>query len=363
LDKNNQLLPKRSQAIHDHKKNGGFIAGVFPIHYPRALFRAFNVLPVEVWGPPGVDPSFGSAHLQPYVCSIVRNALSFLQSGGLEVADILVVPHACDSLQGFGSILIDFVSPPQPVIPIYIPRGRRDCDVEFFASELENIYGRLQSITSLSPTEQDLLDCIQREEKADYLLSELSQQRHYMTQTNKEYYHLIRSREFLPAETFIHYAQTAMVKKNPDTNHGIPILLSGILPEPFSLLDTFTSLGVKIVGDDLACCGRRLYPPGNSDLPFYRMAESIIQAPPDPTRGNTIQERNNYLQMLVNRTGAIGVVFYEPKFCEPELFDLPLIRKGLLDIDIPSIIIEIDINDQLSQQTITRIEAFVEMIR
>lgn len=102
-------IPHRSEVIRAHKEKGGSVAAVLPIHYPRALLRAFNVLPVEVWGPPGPQPGRGAGHLQSYVCSIVGNALGFLLSGGLEETDVVVVPHACDSLQGLGSLLIDFI--------------------------------------------------------------------------------------------------------------------------------------------------------------------------------------------------------------------------------------------------------------
>ncbi len=117
-------LPPRSEVIRRQRESGGRVAAVLPIHYPRALLRAFDILPVEVWGPPHVNASHASAHLQPYVCSIVRNALSFLQAGGLDGVDLVVVPHTCDSLQGLGSILIDFARPAQPVLPLYIPRHK-----------------------------------------------------------------------------------------------------------------------------------------------------------------------------------------------------------------------------------------------
>src|SRR5512143_3353532 len=97
-------IPHRLAVAHAHKERGGLVAAVFPIHYPRALLRAFDILPVEVWGPPKLDSSLGAAHVQPYICSIVRNALSFVLSGGLDVTDFLIVPHACDSLQGLGSV-------------------------------------------------------------------------------------------------------------------------------------------------------------------------------------------------------------------------------------------------------------------
>jgi benzoyl-CoA reductase/2-hydroxyglutaryl-CoA dehydratase subunit BcrC/BadD/HgdB len=50
------------------------------------------------------------------------------------------------------------------------------------------------------------------------------------------------------------------------------------------------------------------------------------------------------------------------KFCEPELFDLPALRRGLRDAGLPSIAVEVDLNDPVSQQARTRLEAFLEMI-
>jgi benzoyl-CoA reductase/2-hydroxyglutaryl-CoA dehydratase subunit BcrC/BadD/HgdB len=162
-------VPRRSEIVRTQRERGGRIAAVLPIHYPRALLRAFDILPVEVWGPPGVDVSYGAIHLQPYVCSIVRNALSFLQTGGLDVSDLIIVPHACDSLQGLGSILIDFVRPKQPIIPLYLPRGKRASDIEFLADEIRSLYRRLEEIVHRSPTDTELMESIQREEAADEL--------------------------------------------------------------------------------------------------------------------------------------------------------------------------------------------------
>ena len=57
-----------------------------------------------------------------------------------------------------------------------------------------------------------------------------------------------------------------------------------------------------------------------------------------------------------------GIVFYDVKFCEPELFDLPNLRQGLQDAGIPTATVEVDVGDPLSHQTLTRLEAFLEMI-
>ncbi len=378
-------IPRRLEVARAHKERGGLVAAVLPIHYPRALLRAFDILPIEVWGPPRVDVVYGAAHLQPYVCSIVRNALSFLQTGGLDVADLIIVPHACDSLQGLASILIDFVRPRQPVIPLYLPRGRRESDAAFLADELCSLYRRLEEITHRSPSNADLMANIRREEAADELLAQLHQRRMNLPLTPIEFYRLIRAREYLPAEMFCDVARAVPTNPSPPLSpratrvppsspklgrgrgdggdrEGIPLLLSGIVPEPMSLFESIAEMGGMIVADDLACCGRRLYPPGKSEDAFLHLAESILGGPPDSTRGHPIQERLDHLMRLCQASGARGVVFYDVKFCEPELFDLPLLRKGLQEAGVPSVAIEVDLNDPLSHQLLTRIEAFLEMM-
>ncbi len=355
-------LPTRKDVAQAHRARGGQVAAVLPIHEPRALLRAYGFMPIEVWGPPSVNPSPGAAHLQPYVCSIVGNALSFLLSGGLDVADLILVPHACDSLQGLGSILIDFVQPRQEVVPFYLPRAQRPCDVDYLADELRSLAGRLQALTSHSPTPADLLACIEREAQADELLARLHAARALLPWRDSEIYRLLRGREFLPAEAFIPLAEEALRRVGPAPRRGVPILLSGIVPEPKSILEDLGKAGVVVVGDDLACSGRRLYRRGTDPDPYRRMAESLLSGPPDPTRGSPIRTRLEYLRGLARERGARGVVFYDVKFCEPELFDLPLLCDGLQAAGIPSIAVEVDLNDVEPHQVLTRIEAFVEMV-
>jgi hypothetical protein len=232
-----------------------------------------------------------------------------------------------------------------------------------------------------------MTDCIRREQAADALLAELHRSRQNLSLADGAFYRLLRSREYLPAETFSELARQVLdggqvapfpipgsqeqgrgdsipaASGGAGDPPGIPILLSGILPEPAGLFSALAGLGGRVVADDLACCGRRLYPPGRSSEPFRCMAERIQGAPPDPTRGDSIQERLAHLLRKVEDSGARGVVFYAVKFCEPELFDLPLLRQGLRQAGIPSLASELALNDGLSQPFLNRLAAFLEMIR
>lgn len=358
-------IPRRSQTLQAFVGNGGRLAAVLPIHVPRALLRAFGFQPVEVWGPPGIDPNPAAAHLQPYICSIARNALAFLLQGGLDRCDLIVVPHTCDSLQGLGSLLIDFIHPPQPVLTLYLPRARRPVDLNFLAAELRHFSRQLEAFTGLHPPDEAILACAQREEQADALLADLHRQRAGLAFSQIDFYRLVRSREYLPAEDFIALADRALARFDPRrAPQGIPLLISGILPEPMRLLEALESLGARIAADDLACTGRRLVSPGTSADPYLRIAESLQSAPPCSTRGDSLSARSAHLLRLAADGGARGAVFYTVKFCEPELFDLPALRQELETHGLRSLSLEADVSapsgDPLSHATLTRLEAFLE---
>ena len=372
------MLPTRTETIRTHRAAGGGIAAVYPIHYPRALLRAFGLLPVEVWGPPGVDTGRGDAMLQPYTCGIVRCGLSFLLDGGLggvdesqpaaPGVDVVLVPHACDSLQGLGSVLLDFVQPrrfDRPVLTLYLPRGAEDeaFNVEFLASEIRALHDRLVEITGARPDEETLHQCIDREQRADGLMGALLRQRRALPLTNRALYAHLRAREFLPAEAFIDHASAALSSAGAETGSGrVPVLLSGIVPDPREMLDALDDASGWVVADDMACVSRRIYPDRSHRDPFMRMAGRLLAGPPDPTRGCEIGARIDHLTQRARESGAQGVIFYVVKFCEPELFQLPRVCRGLEQAGLSTLRLEIDVAEPLPDQIVTRLEAFMEML-
>ena len=357
---NKLKIPTRKEAVAGQVAAGGKIAAVFPIHYSRALLRAHGLLPVEVWGPAGWDTTLGDAHLQAYTCSIVRCGLSFVKAGKLDDAALILVPHACDSLQGLGSALLDLVRPVPPVQTLYMPRGRRACDVTFLAQELGRLAAALAKITGLEPDQATLLECAMREEEADAALAELLEARPRLGLNNREFYRLARSREYLPAETFTPLCREAVARARGDEHTGPRIVLSGLVPEPAAVLDTLDDAGVMVVADDMACCGRRLYPAGTGEEPLTRMASSLLGGPPDATLGCSVTDRIKHLVSLCQRADASGVVHHDIKFCEPEQFYLPQVNTGLAAAGVKTLALEIDLADSLPDQVVTRLEAFAE---
>jgi benzoyl-CoA reductase/2-hydroxyglutaryl-CoA dehydratase subunit BcrC/BadD/HgdB len=353
-------LPTRREVIAEARSRGHRVAAVLPYHYPRALLHAYGFHPVELWGPPKVPRDDGSRHFPPYTCDIVVRATSFLLQGGLEVVDAILIPHTCDALQGMGSVLGDFLRPHPAVLTLYLPRGRRPADREFLAAELRRLGDSLADLTGRHPDETDWEQTFAAEDAADAALAGLYRRRPRLAASDRDFYTVVRAREYLPSEQFISLAATL---PEGDPPPGVPLLLSGIVADPPDLFDYLAAAGARVVADDLAAGARRLYPAASDPDPFLRSADRLLAAPPDPTRGSPIAERAAHLQRLMQESGARGLVIYDVKFCEPELFDVPLLRAHLGAAGFPVLHVEMEMGEDLGQQTLTRLEAFVETLR
>ncbi len=362
-------IPTRTETIAHARREGRRVAGVLPIHYPRALLRAHGLQPIEIWAPPHQDPTAGNALFQAYACAVLRHGAALLLDGPGRDVDLILVPHTCDALQGLGSVLLDFVEPPQPVLTLYHPRGRRPSDRAFLVQELRRLATQLQQFTGSAPSDEDLHAAIDAEEQADARLARLCLHRDTSPLSDREFYRLVRAREYLPAETFAAVADAALstADASPAVTTGartpVRLMLGGIVPEPMSLFDAINDMGASVVADDLACGSRRLYQPTRDADPFVRMASSLMSGPPDPTLGAPIAERGDFITRRMHESGARGLLVYDVKFCEPELFDLPQLRDHLSAGGLPMLHVEFDSGPAIAQQTLNRIEAFVEMLQ
>ena len=56
------------------------------------------------------------------------------------------------------------------------------------------------------------------------------------------------------------------------------------------------------------------------------------------------------------------MVIHTVKFCEPELFDVAGIKQHFTKRGVPVLFLESELEAELAGQTITRLEAFVEMV-
>jgi benzoyl-CoA reductase/2-hydroxyglutaryl-CoA dehydratase subunit BcrC/BadD/HgdB len=144
----------------------------------------------------------------------------------------------------------------------------------------------------------------------------------------------------------------------------VPLLVSGYVPEPAEILQVLDGAGAYVAADDHAALGRRVVrDPVTAADPWQALLDRYWTAPPCSTRSADPAERVRHLTGLLDRSGARGVILHLVKFCEPELFDVPLLRRAFADRGVPVLHLEGELERELSGQAVTRLEAFVEMLQ
>jgi benzoyl-CoA reductase/2-hydroxyglutaryl-CoA dehydratase subunit BcrC/BadD/HgdB len=359
-------IRSRSDYLREQKdKHGRHLFGVFPAQYPKEIFWALNAVPVEIWDPP-LEASHANAHLQPYICSVVKLGLELILQGHGEMLDGFLFPHTCDSIQNLASIVNNYLGLKKPCYFFYHPKAPyRASSHDFYLAQLKTLVSGLEK--QLGPMKAGELkkrvrqgrELASRVKEAYDLRAEAK-----MSSSNAEFYQTVRQGEFLHPDDFLPLLSKFLESARGDSKKGPAVVLSGVLPNPPEIISLLDELNVPIGEDDLLSCGRRLLVPSSSaEDPFEALVESYFAMPPCTTKDSPVENRLNYLLGKIERSGARGVIFNTVKFCEPELFDIPQLVEGLKKRGVSTLVMDSELNQGLSGQMRTRIEAFVEMIR
>ncbi len=362
-------MTRKEYIARQREMHGRRAVAVLPIHYPKELLTALDLLAVELWGPPGPPRGDAAGRLQTYVCALARNALAFLAAGGADAVDAVLFPHTCDSIQGLATLATDFGGWRKRAFTFLHPRGAsRPSARAFLEAEMRSLASGLEELAGRGLEPPRLAGALRLHGEIDAARAALLDARPRVALTDPELYALLRRGEWLWPEDHLAELQAARtaVKDRPAV-HGVPVLVSGYVPEPMALLEALNRAGAYVAADDYAAVGRRVVRvpgPGASapEDPWARLVDRYWAAPPCPTRSADQGARMRYLEALADRAGARGVLLHVLKFCEPELFDVPAIRKAFAARGVPVLVVEGELEAGLSAQLVTRIEAFVEML-
>ncbi|MBZ0272964.1 2-hydroxyacyl-CoA dehydratase family protein [bacterium] len=357
----------RNPYIREQKEIfGRKVLAVLPVHYPKEILTALDILAVEMWGPPGTPRGPDAGRLQAYVCAVARNALAFMASGGADAVDGALFPHTCDSIQGLATQAPDMGGWTKPSFRFIHPKGEwRPSSHTFVEKEMRSLAGELEAFAGKPLDETRLRDAVRLHREIDDVRAELLANRSRIEMNDREFYTLLRRGEYLWPEEHLDELRAARENLRSDTvQKGIPIMITGYVPEPMSIFDAIGNAGAFVAVDDYAAVGRRVVRPAAEagEDPFRDLADAYFQAPPCPTRSSNRSIRMAWLAGLYDKGGAAGVIVHEPKFCEPELFDVPGLRETFSAKKAPLLYLEGELETELPGQAVTRIEAFVEML-
>ncbi|HOX37420.1 MAG TPA: 2-hydroxyacyl-CoA dehydratase family protein [Candidatus Brocadiia bacterium] len=360
-------MDRKAYIAEQKEKRGRKTVLVFPIHYPREVLTALNVLGVEIWGPPGFPRAPASTHLQPFICGIAHNILAFIMAGKADVVDGILCPHTCDSLQMLASLLPDFKLTDKPCFRFRHPKGKSPDSKSargFYKAELKGLLDKLEPFFG-RPSEAELQKAIGLHLEADELKLKLLDQRAYFTTNDRAFYEVLRAGEYLWVEDHIAMMKKLLESKSPEpVEKRKPIMVSGIVPEPMDILDAINNAGAFAAADDFAAISRRIAmkrPNPDSD-PLDALTDMFFARRGCTTLGTELEERANLLLKLAKSRDCRGLLIYNVKFCEPEAFYVPDTQDIFKKAGIPSLYMETELEAEFSGQASTRLEAFIEML-
>ncbi|ADK83932.1 2-hydroxyglutaryl-CoA dehydratase D-component [Desulfarculus baarsii DSM 2075] len=357
------ILPRR-RYIQEQAAKGRRPVGVLPAQYPKEILWALDILPVEIWDPP-LEVSSAGAHLQPYICSVVQGGLELILQGRADQMEAFLFPHTCDSIQNLATVVNDYIGLDRPCYFFYHPKAPyRPSSHEYYYGQINGLAQRLAP--QFGPLDEaKLWSAVRQGAKVAELLRQL-----YMLRAQNnlrcsavEFYELIRLGEYLHPDDFIPALEDFMAERSGPGPDGPAVVLSGVLPNPVALLSALDELGVRVGHDDLLACSRRmLAPPAHDPDPLRQLAKAYFGLPPCSTKNSPLGQRLEFLRVILDRSASRGVIFNLVKFCETELFDAPQLIEALKSQGVPTLFMETELNQGLSGQLATRVEAFVEML-
>ena len=329
-------------------KPGRKVIGYMPIYVPRELMHAGDMLPLGiVGGGDQLEVIHGDAYYQSYICRIPRSTVELGVSGRIDFVDGMLFPSICDvirNLSGMWKMMFPHVYSRY----FDVPQNYKDeIGGNYYINELAELREDLGRLRGKPITDAELANSIGVYNENRRLVREL-----YNFRAGKpwqvpaaEVYLLMRAGLVLPVEQHSDmlrdYLAAVRVEQRPKRDN-CRIVLTGVFCEqpPLNLIKSLELAGCYVVDDDLLLVTRWLTadvptegdPMKNLALAFLHHSESTA-AKYEPNQ----KEKGQHLVRAVKRTGAEGVIFACPSFCDPALLDRPILQHVLKDAGIPYI--------------------------
>ena len=349
------LLERAEELLRDYRfgavrewkeKTGGLAVGYMPIYVPREIFHAQGVLPVGVMGG-GDDLEIirGDAYYQSYICHIPRSTIEMGLNGGLDPLDGMIFPAICDvirNLSGMWKILfpdklVRYLDVPQDFDP--------DRGGAFYRTELLELSRELQE-RGARPLDMEALrrsiELYNENRRRVHHLYELRREEPWKVPTH-ELYLVLRAGLVLPveehSEMLDRYLAAVLADEERRPMDQARVVLTGSFCEqpPLGLIKTLERSGCYIVDDDFVQVLRwiRHDIPTDGD-PLDRLVQAFLEDTLDsPTRYVEGAEKGGELVERVRASGAEGVIFCAPSFCDPALLDQPMAVAAVEAAGIP----------------------------
>ncbi len=337
-----------------------------PVYTPEEIIHSMGMIPMGAWGA-DIRINEAKQYFPAFICSIMQSILELGMKGAYKGASAIVIPSLCDSLKCLGENW-KYAVKDIPFIPMTYPQNRvPEFGHDFTHAGYARVIRDLEKITGESFSEQNLLASINVYKEHDCIMRDFAS----IAACHPELPASSRSDVFKSAFFIEKSEHTAIVRelieslKNDEPGRfGIKVVTSGILADSPELLAIFDDLGMNIVADDVAAESRqyRTYSTAVDKSALDILADRFCSRDCCSVLYDPEKKRVKTVPAMAVEAGASGVIVILTKFCDPEEFDYPLIRKECDAVGMPCILVEVDRQMQNLEQVRTALQTFSEML-
>ncbi|HWQ77514.1 MAG TPA: 2-hydroxyacyl-CoA dehydratase family protein [Anaerovoracaceae bacterium] len=357
----------KSSVLASMKNTGKKAVGCFYIYTPEELVYAAGMLPVGMWGGQTVG-TLSNRYLQGFCCSIMKANTEQALLGKYDFLSAVIITSFCDTLK---CIIENWKTalPEMNIIPMIYPQNRKiQAGRDYMREELERVKKELERIAKRNITDAGLEESIEIYDEYRSAMQEFTDlvQKQPVLLNARARHLIIKASYFMDKKIYTEKIRKLISELNKIPEDKTPkkkILLTGLIAEPNGLLDILTENEMFVVADDLAHESRqfRTIAPKRGDA-LNRMVERIAMQDGCAFLYDEGKSRGARILDMAAKYRADAVIFCQLKFCDPEEFDYPIIKKELEAAGIPALYLEIEQQMDSLEQLRTRIQSFAEML-
>jgi benzoyl-CoA reductase subunit C len=320
--------------------------GYMPIYVPRELVHAAGMLPVGILGGGDqIEVIQGDAYYQSYICRIPRSTIELALTGRLDCLDGMLFPSICDvirNLSGMWQILFK----DKYVRYFDVPQNYEDAiGGTFYVNELQILRNDLGKMRGAPITDEELNASIRVYNANRRAVQDLYAYRakNPWQAPTSEVYLVLRAGMVLPPEEHTQlvrdYIAAAEALPRPKRDNA-RVVLNGSFCEqpPLGLIKSIEMAGCYIVDDDFMLVTRWLLDdvPASGN-PLEELSKAFLHrsattaAKYDAKR----EDKGVFLLKQIKTSGAEGVIFAAPSFCDPALLERPMLQDVLSKHKVP----------------------------
>lgn len=316
-----------------------------PVYTPEEIIHSMGLVPMGAWGG-DLELRDAKQYFPAFICSIAQSIVELGMRGAYDGASAIVIPSLCDSLKVLGQNW-KYAVPSIPFIPMTYPQNRKpEYALDFITGGYRRVIRELEEAAGAAFSEDRLAESIRIYNDHNAAMRELSR----ALASHPEITAVQRSAIFKSAWFMLKQEHTALVRELLDhleaqTPSGtkIPVTVTGILADAPGFTTLLDEYGFQVAADDVANQSRQYRTDAPAEgTPLEQLARKFQAMDHCSVLYDADKKRIEYIVDLAKTSGSRAVIMVQTKFCDPEEFDYPLIKKACEAAGLPLAQIEVD---------------------